>query len=133
MLPSSRAHGVPPGRQRSLWVRPAPEGPGGTRSAARDPWPGVATRTLGRSGVPGTFGPLPSRTQRLLTPPSVSLTKCSVRHAGGPAPRFAVLKGSVARLERAIMNLFVDTHTMHHGYTEANVPYIVGADALQAR
>lgn len=29
------------------------------------------------------------------------------------------------------MNLFVDTHTMHHGYTEANVPYIVGADALQ--
>jgi len=44
--------------------------------------------------------------------------------------RFAVLKGSVARLERAIMNLFLDTHTAHHGYVEANVPYIVGADAL---
>ena len=45
--------------------------------------------------------------------------------------RFAVLKGSLARLERAVINLFLDTHTIKHGYTETNVPYIVGADALK--
>ena len=45
--------------------------------------------------------------------------------------RFAVLKGSIARLERALQNLFVDTHVDKHGYTEAAVPYIVGADALK--
>jgi len=44
--------------------------------------------------------------------------------------RFAVLKGSVARLERALMNYFVDTHTTKHGYTEAAVPFLVGADML---
>lgn len=45
--------------------------------------------------------------------------------------RFAVLKGSIARLERALQNLFVDTHVDKHGYTEAAVPYVVGAEALK--
>mmetsp|Transcript_29872 Transcript_29872/g.72724 ORF Transcript_29872/g.72724 Transcript_29872/m.72724 type:complete len:492 (+) Transcript_29872:20-1495(+) len=44
--------------------------------------------------------------------------------------RFAVLRGSLARLERALINFFVDTHTTKHGYTEVMVPYIVGGDAL---
>jgi seryl-tRNA synthetase len=44
--------------------------------------------------------------------------------------RFAVLKGSLARLERALINFFVDTHTEQHGYTEVAVPYLVGGDAL---
>ena len=35
--------------------------------------------------------------------------------------RFAVLKGSLARLERALINFFVDTHTEQHGYTEVAV------------
>jgi len=42
-----------------------------------------------------------------------------------------VLKGSIARLERALQSLFIDTHVDKHGYTEAAVPYIVGGDALQ--
>lgn len=45
--------------------------------------------------------------------------------------RFAVLKGSLARLERAVINFFVDLHVTKHGYTEAMVPYLVGAEALQ--
>jgi len=45
--------------------------------------------------------------------------------------RFAVLKGSIARLERALLNFFIDTHTTQHGYVEAAVPYIVGADMLK--
>lgn len=44
--------------------------------------------------------------------------------------RFAVLRGSLARLERALINFFVDMHTEQHNYTEVNVPYIVGGAAL---
>ena len=44
--------------------------------------------------------------------------------------RFAVLKGGLARLERALINFFVDTHVEKHGYTECMVPYLVGGDAL---
>lgn len=45
--------------------------------------------------------------------------------------RFAVLKGSLARLERALICFFLDTHTMQHGYTEVMVPYLVGRAALE--
>lgn len=44
--------------------------------------------------------------------------------------RFAVLRGSLARLERALINLFMDVHTEKHGYTEVSVPLLVGRDAL---
>jgi seryl-tRNA synthetase len=44
--------------------------------------------------------------------------------------RFSVLRGSVARLERALINFFVDLHTEEHGYTEVMVPYVVGGAAL---
>ena len=39
--------------------------------------------------------------------------------------RFAILKGAGARLERALINWFLDLHTREHGYTEVMVPYIV--------
>ena len=45
--------------------------------------------------------------------------------------RFSVLRGSLARLERALINFFLDTHTAQHGYTEAMVPYLVRQDALE--
>ena len=45
--------------------------------------------------------------------------------------RFAVLKGSLARMERALISLFLDMHTAEHGYTEAAVPFLVGRDALE--
>ena len=41
-----------------------------------------------------------------------------------------MLRGSLARLERALINFFLDTHTAQHGYTEAMVPYLVRQDAL---
>jgi seryl-tRNA synthetase len=44
--------------------------------------------------------------------------------------RFAVLKGSLARLHRALIQLMLDTHTAEHGYTEVNVPYIVNSQSL---
>ena len=39
--------------------------------------------------------------------------------------RFAVLKGMGARLERALINFFLDLHTSEHGYTEVMTPYMV--------
>jgi seryl-tRNA synthetase len=39
--------------------------------------------------------------------------------------RFAVLKGGVARLHRAIAQFMLDVHTREHGYTEVYVPYMV--------
>jgi seryl-tRNA synthetase len=45
--------------------------------------------------------------------------------------RFAVLRGSLARLERALINFFVDMHSQEHNYTEMMVPYLVGGSALE--
>ena len=40
-------------------------------------------------------------------------------------PRFAVLKGRGAALERALARFFLDRHTERHGYTEWSVPTLV--------
>ena len=39
--------------------------------------------------------------------------------------RFALMKGPLARLNRALAQLMLDTHTREHGYTEVYVPYMV--------
>ncbi|MFN2454712.1 MAG: serine--tRNA ligase [Pyrinomonadaceae bacterium] len=44
--------------------------------------------------------------------------------------RFAILNGAGARLERALINFMLDTHTREHGYTETLPPFIVNRDAL---
>ena len=44
--------------------------------------------------------------------------------------RFSLLKGSLARLHRALAQFMLDTHTDQHGYTETYVPYIVNADSM---
>jgi len=45
--------------------------------------------------------------------------------------RFVVLNGALARLQRAIIQLMLDTHTDQHGYSETYVPYLVNADSLR--
>jgi seryl-tRNA synthetase len=45
--------------------------------------------------------------------------------------RFAVLKGGLARLQRALTQFMLDTHAAEHGYTEVYVPYIANADSLR--
>lgn len=45
--------------------------------------------------------------------------------------RFAVMRGGMARLHRALVQYMLDTHSAAHGYTEVNVPYIVNADSLR--
>jgi seryl-tRNA synthetase len=45
--------------------------------------------------------------------------------------RFAVMKGGIARLHRALAQFMLDTHTGEHGYTECYTPYMVNADSLR--
>lgn len=44
--------------------------------------------------------------------------------------RFAVLKGQLARLERAIGQFMLDMQTDKHGYQEVNPPFLVKDDAM---
>jgi len=45
--------------------------------------------------------------------------------------RFVILKGPLAKLQRALTQFMLDQHTEQHGYTETYVPYLVNADSLR--
>lgn len=55
--------------------------------------------------------------------------EAAVRMAG---PRFAVLSGVGASLERALATYLLDRHVETHGYTEKSVPFMVGRGAMTA-
>ncbi len=45
--------------------------------------------------------------------------------------RFTILRGSLARLHRALAQFMLDLHAGEHGYEETNVPVIVNADSMR--
>ena len=45
--------------------------------------------------------------------------------------RFALMKGPLARLHRAIAQFMLDVHTKEHGYTEIYAPYLANADSMR--
>lgn len=44
--------------------------------------------------------------------------------------RFVVLRGPLARMQRALIQFMLDLHVREHGYQEISVPYIVNAASL---
>lgn len=54
--------------------------------------------------------------------------EASARIAGA---RFSVLRGSLARLQRALTQFMLDLHTSEHGYEETYVPYLANAESLR--
>ena len=44
--------------------------------------------------------------------------------------RFIIMRGQIARLNRALGQFMLDLHTTEHGYTEAYVPLLVNEDSL---
>lgn len=61
----------------------------------------------------------------------VNLDILDFQRAGKVAgPRFAVYKAAGARLERAVINYFLDTHVDKNGYTEIFTPYIVNKESM---
>lgn len=45
--------------------------------------------------------------------------------------RFTVMRGKIARLNRALAQFMLDQHTEEHGYMETYVPYLVNHESLQ--
>jgi seryl-tRNA synthetase len=45
--------------------------------------------------------------------------------------RFAVMRGGIARLHRALAQLMLDVQTGEHGYQECYTPYVVNRETLQ--
>lgn len=44
--------------------------------------------------------------------------------------RFVILSGALARLERALAQFMLNTHTGEHGYTEISAPLLVSTDVM---
>jgi len=44
--------------------------------------------------------------------------------------RFAVMRGNIAKLHRALAQFMLDVHSEEHGYQEMYVPYLVNQDSL---
>lgn len=44
--------------------------------------------------------------------------------------RFALMKGPICSLHRALVQLMIDLHCQQQGYTEVYVPYLVNSDSL---
>ena len=47
-------------------------------------------------------------------------------------PRFVVMSGALARMNRALIQYMLDLHTEQHGYKEVYVPYLVNEESLKA-
>jgi seryl-tRNA synthetase len=54
--------------------------------------------------------------------------ECAAKITGA---RFCLSRGAGALLERAIINLMLDTHTLEHGYTEILPPFMVNSDSMR--
>ena len=44
--------------------------------------------------------------------------------------RFSIMKGDIAKLHRALIQLMLNTHTEEHGYDEVYVPFVVNKESL---
>jgi seryl-tRNA synthetase len=80
-----------------------------------------------RWGAPPTFASTPKPHWELGEAAGILDFDAAAKMTGA---RFAVYKGLGARLERAIANFFLDTHTREHGYTEILPPFLVNTASL---
>src|SRR5882672_7478724 len=83
---------------------------------------------LRKVGAPRAFGFAPRDHVDLGTGLGLLDFDAATKIAGA---RFALMKGSLARLHRALAQLMLDVHTRDHGYTEVYAPYLVNADSMR--
>jgi seryl-tRNA synthetase len=55
----------------------------------------------------------------------------AARAAKVTGARFTFMLGAGAALERALINFMLSTHTLEHGYTEMQPPFIINANSLR--
>jgi seryl-tRNA synthetase len=80
-----------------------------------------------RSGTPPAFDFTPKRHWELGEESGEMDFKQAAAISGS---RFVVLKGGLARMERALAQFMVDLHTREHGYTEVSPPLLVRDEAM---
>ncbi len=92
----------------------------------RDEHGNVETR---RFGTPPAFAPGFTPKEHFEIGEALGLMdfEAAARMSGA---RFVVLKGALARMERALMAFMLDLHTEQHGYTEVNPPLLVRDEAM---
>jgi seryl-tRNA synthetase len=86
----------------------------------------AANVELRRIGVPPEFNFAPKDHVDLGAPYALDFETAG-RIAGA---RFVVIRGSLARLQRALTQFMLDLHVREHGYDEVYVPNLVNAAAL---
>ncbi|MEL7450543.1 MAG: serine--tRNA ligase [Pseudomonadota bacterium] len=82
---------------------------------------------VGRVGTPRSFDFEPQDHVALGEGLGLMDFEAAVRVTGS---RFVVLKGGLARLQRALVQYMMDMQTLEHGYTECYVPLIVNSASL---
>jgi seryl-tRNA synthetase len=83
---------------------------------------------LGRFGVPRQFSFKPRDHAVIGEALGLLDFEAAARISGA---RFVVIRGELARLQRALAQFMLDLHTREHGYTEIYAPYLVESKALQ--
>lgn len=79
-------------------------------------------KEIRRWGEPRTFDFAPKEHDELGTALGLMDFEGAAKLSGA---RFVILKGAIARLERALAQFMLDLHTGEHGYTEMNTPVMV--------
>jgi len=82
----------------------------------------TANKVLKQTGAPRDLGFEPKQHFELGEALGMMDFETASKMAGS---RFTILRGGLARLERALGQLMLDIHTTEHGYTEHTVPYLV--------
>lgn len=105
------------------WLLTIPNLPHESVPAGRDETENVEVR---RVGTPRTFDFAPKDHIDVGTPLGLD-AETGAALAGA---RFTLMRGSIARLHRALAQFMLDMHTQQHGYTEHYTPYIVNPEIL---
>ena len=87
----------------------------------------TANKELRKVGTPPTFDFQPKQHFELGEALGLMDFETAAKLSGS---RFVVLKGALARLERALSQFMLDLHTSEHGYTEINPPLLVRDDTM---
>jgi seryl-tRNA synthetase len=86
-----------------------------------------ANVVLAQHGAPRDFGFAPKQHFELGEALGLMDFAAAAKLAGS---RFVVLRGALARLERALGQFMIDLHTAEHGYVETVVPYLVNTATM---
>ncbi len=82
----------------------------------------TANKVIKQAGEPRDLGFAPKQHFELGEALGMMDFETASKMAGA---RFTILRGGLARLERALGQFMLDIHTTEHGYTEHTVPYLV--------